>query len=68
MDSNVTTIIAAVVLSVLGSSTVKGFANTLAVGIFCSLFTSLFVSHLLFDFFVKEESFKGVRLSWRRRI
>ena len=66
MDSNVTTIIAAVVLSVLGSSTVKGFANTLAVGIVCSLFTSLFVSHLLFDFFVKEESFKGVSLSWRR--
>ena len=66
MDSNVTTIIAAVVLSVLGSSTVKGFANTLAVGIVCSLFTSLFVSHLLFDFFVKEESFKGVALSWRR--
>ena len=67
MDSNVTTIIAAVVLSVLGSSTVKGFANTLAVGIICSLFTSLFVSHLLFDFFVKEESFRGVGLSWRRR-
>ena len=67
MDSNVTTIIAAVVLSVLGSSTVKGFANTLAVGIVCSLFTSLFVSHLLFDFFVKEESIKGVGLSWRRR-
>ena len=67
MDSNVTTIIAAVVLSVFGSSTVKGFANTLAVGIICSLFTSLFVSHLLFDFFVKEDSWKGVRLSWRKR-
>ena len=66
MDSNVTTIIAAVVLSVLGSSTVKGFANTLAIGVACSLFTSLFVSHLLFDFFISEE--KGnVWFSWRRK-
>ena len=66
MDSNVTTIIAAVVLSVLGSSSVKGFANTLAIGVTCSLFTALFVTHLIFDCFVKEESFSGIRLSWRR--
>lgn len=66
MDSNVTTIIAAIVLSVFGSSTVKGFANTLAIGVACSLFTSLFVSHLLFDFFVTEDG-RSVRMSWRKR-
>lgn len=66
MDSNVTTIIAAVVLSIFGSSSVKGFANTLAIGIVCSLFTSLFVSHLLFDLFISEENMKKVRLSWRK--
>ena len=67
MDSNVTTIIAAVILSVFGSSTVKGFANTLAIGVVCSLFTSLFVSHLIFDFFVSEDGKRSVWLSWRRR-
>ena len=67
MDSNVTTIIAAIVLSILGSSTVKGFANTLAIGVACSLFTSLFVSHLLFDFFVTDDGRRGVWLSWRRK-
>ena len=67
MDSNITTIIAAVVLSVLGSASVKGFANTLAVGLACSLFTSLFASHLFFDFLVKDEFSRGVRLSWRKR-
>ncbi len=67
MDSNVTTIIAALVLSFFGSSTVKGFANTLAIGIACSLFTSLFVSHLVFDLFVPQDSFKRVKLSWRKR-
>ena len=65
MDSNVTTIIAAVVLSIFGSSSVKGFANTLAIGVACSLFTALFVSHLIFDLFVGED--KGsVKLSWRK--
>ena len=66
MDSNVTTIIAAIVLSILGSSTVKGFANTLAIGVACSLFTSLFVSHLIFDLFVTEENGKSIKLSWRK--
>ena len=65
MDSNVTTIIAALVLSTLGSSSVKGFAITLAIGIASSLFTSLYFSHLVFSLFIKEDtkrfmiSFKG---------
>lgn len=67
MDSNVTTIIAAVVLSIFGSSTVKGFANTLAIGIAASLFTSLFVTHLIYDMTISEEKMNRVRLSWRRK-
>ena len=67
MDSNVTTIIAAVVLIVLGTSAVKGFAVTLAVGIGCSLFTSLLLSHLIFDIFITEENFRQVHLGWRRK-
>lgn len=67
MDSNVTTIIAAIVLSIFGSSTVKGFANTLAIGIAASLFTSLFVTHLIFDLIISEEKMNRVRLSWRRK-
>ena len=44
MDSNITTIIAALVLYFLGSGTVKGFAITLLVGILVSLFTALIVT------------------------
>lgn len=66
MDSNITTIIASIVLSIFGSSSVKGFANTLAIGIACSLFTSLFISHLIFDLIITEENNKRVRLSWRK--
>ncbi|MGN1163196.1 MAG: protein translocase subunit SecD [Candidatus Ornithospirochaeta sp.] len=66
MDSNITTIIAAAVLIVLGTSSVKGFAVTLAVGIGCSLFTSLLLSHLVFDLFISEENGKQVHLGWRK--
>ena len=62
LDSNITTIIAAVVLIVFGSSAVKGFATTLAIGIVSSLFTSLFLSHLLMDLVVGEK----ISISWRR--
>ncbi|WP_099313812.1 protein translocase subunit SecD [Clostridium paraputrificum] len=44
MDSNITTIIAALVLYFLGSGIVKGFAITLLVGIVVSLFTALIVT------------------------
>ena len=49
MDANVTTIIAALVLSQLGSGAIKGFANTLAVGIASSMFSALFVVKLMYD-------------------
>lgn len=47
LDGNVTTLIAAVVLFFLGSGTVKGFATTLMIGIFLSMFTALFVTRIL---------------------
>ena len=47
IDGNVTTLIAAVVLMLLGPSNVKGFAQTLALGIVVSMFTALFVTKWL---------------------
>ncbi len=44
IDGNVTTLIAALVLGIKGSGGVKGFAQTLALGIIVSLFTALFVT------------------------
>ena len=51
IDGNVTTLIAAAVLAVIGSGSVKGFAYTLALGIVLSLFTSLIVTRLLLNAF-----------------
>lgn len=44
IDGNVTTLIACLVLYIMGTGSVKGFAESLALGIFLSLFTALFVS------------------------
>lgn len=66
MDANITTIIAALVLSQLGTSSVKGFANTLAIGIVSSVFTALFVSHLIFDATVADREGKKLHISWRK--
>jgi len=65
MDANITTFIAALVLAQLGTGGVKGFANTLAVGIVTSMFTALFVSRLVFDFFVQKVKINKLRISWR---
>ncbi len=49
-DSNITTLIAAVILYMVGSDQIKGFAVTLFVGIVLSMFTVLYVGRLLFEF------------------
>lgn len=51
LDGNITTLIAAAVLGVLGSGTIKGFAATLALGIVLSMFTAMVVTRLLMKAF-----------------
>jgi preprotein translocase subunit SecD len=65
MDSNITTFIAALFLSQLGSGPIQGFAVSLAIGVFSSVFTSLFVSRLIFDFGTDVMHSKKVSVSWR---
>jgi preprotein translocase subunit SecD len=65
MDSNITTFIAALFLSQLGSGPIRGFAVSLAIGVFSSVFTALFVSRLIFDFSTDVLHSKNVSVSWR---
>lgn len=65
VDGNITTLIAAVVLGLRGSGSVKGFAQTLALGIVISMFTALVVTRLvlnaLFALGLKSEKLYGVQ-------
>jgi preprotein translocase SecF subunit len=49
LDSNVTTIITAVILAYLGSEEIKGFGQTLGIGLCISMFTALFVTRQYFN-------------------
>jgi preprotein translocase subunit SecD len=49
MDSNITTLIAALFLFNFGTGPIRGFAVTLSIGIVTSVFTAVFVSRFLFD-------------------
>jgi preprotein translocase subunit SecD len=65
MDSNITTFIAALFLSQLGSGPIQGFAVSLAIGVFSSVFTALFVSRLIFDFGTDVLGSRHLSVSWR---
>ncbi|KIH76615.1 preprotein translocase subunit SecD [Geoalkalibacter ferrihydriticus] len=52
IDANITTLVAALVLFQFGTGPVKGFAVTLSVGIIASLFTAIFVTRTVFDYFL----------------
>lgn len=49
LDGNITTFIAAIVLYLMGSGTIKGFSITLMLGILLSMFTALFVTKFLIN-------------------
>ncbi len=64
MDSNITTFIAAIFLSQLGSGSIQGFAVSLSIGVVSSVFTALFVSRLIFDFDTDVLHAKKVSIGW----
>jgi len=72
LDGNITTLIAALVLWLKGSGTVKGFAQTLALGIIVSMFTALVITRLIvFAFYaigIRDVKFYGKAKEARKPI
>jgi SecD/SecF fusion protein len=60
LDANITTGLTALILFIFGTGPIKGFATTLLIGILTSLFTAIFISRLLIDWYVN----KGGRLDF----
>jgi SecD/SecF fusion protein len=61
-DSNVTTLIASIILIYLGTGPVKGFGVTLTIGICASMFTALVVTRLFFDFLIQRGIVKEIKM------
>ncbi len=57
-DANITTALTAIILLVFGTGSIKGFATTLLIGIFTSLFTSIFITRILLDWLSSKQSSK----------
>lgn len=54
-DSNLTSVITAIILMVYGTGLIKGFATTLLISIICSFFTAVFISRLVFEALLKKK-------------
>ena len=61
IDSQLTTFLAAIILYQVGTSAVKGFALTLMIGIFASVFTAVFVTQLLLNLFADSPKFSQLK-------
>ena len=62
LDSNVTTILSALILLWFGTGPLRGFAVTLSIGLAASLFTSIFVTRIIFDYFTRERREISLRM------
>ncbi len=55
LDANITTGLTAIILFIFGSGPIKGFATTLLIGIATSLFTAIFITRLLVDWYISKK-------------
>lgn len=55
LDSNLTTLITAFFLFVLGTGPIKGFAITLIIGIICSFFTAVYISRVVVEWMIAKK-------------
>ncbi len=53
-DSNITTLLTALILAYFGMGPILGYATTLSIGIIFTLFTAVFVAHMMFDWYSKR--------------
>ncbi|MDX9972231.1 MAG: protein translocase subunit SecD [FCB group bacterium] len=63
IDSNVTTLIAGLVLMQFGTGPVQGFAVTLCIGIVTSVYTALIVTRAMFDFLTRHNLLSDVKMN-----
>ncbi len=76
VDANVTTLLTGIILYIFGTGPIKGFATTLIIGICTSLFSAIFITRLIFTWFLDknkklgfstkltENAFKGLKIKF----
>lgn len=64
LDSQITTFLVGVILYIFGSGPIVGFATTLMIGIITSLFTSIFISRIIFEWMLEKDWKITVAFPW----
>ena len=59
-DSNLTSVITAIILLVYGTGLIKGFATTLLISIICSFFSAIFLSRLAFEWLLTKKRYQDM--------
>jgi preprotein translocase subunit SecD len=62
IDTHITGIVAAIVLIFFGTGPIKGFAVTTIIGLLASLFTAIFITRVIFDYFIWNYSIKKLSI------
>ena len=62
LDSNITTLLSGLILFQFGTGPIKGFAVTLSLGIISSVFTSVYVTRIIFDFIFEKKLFDEISI------
>jgi preprotein translocase subunit SecD len=62
IDTHVTGIVAAIFLIIFGTASIKGFAVTTIIGLLASLFTAVFVTRIIFDYFTSNYNIKKLSI------
>lgn len=68
VDANLTTLLTAIVLVSFGSGPIKGFATTLIIGIFTSLFSAIFITRLIFEARLDKGKSISFFMEWSKNI
>ncbi len=68
LDANITTGLTALILLILGSGPIKGFATTLLIGIATSLFTAIFITRLFIDGYGKKGKYLAFSTSGTKKL
>ncbi|MDY0098598.1 MAG: protein translocase subunit SecDF [Bacteroidales bacterium] len=56
LDSNITTLLTGIILYIFGTGPIRGFATTLVIGIFTSLFCSIYITRLIYEWLLKRNA------------
>ncbi len=69
-DSNLTSIITGIILAILGTGPIKGFAVTTIIGICCSFFTAVYLTRVLLEWFINKGWYANMTLTtpWTRHM